>query len=97
MPEQTAPVIPAAVRRNHWMNQVATHSEMKPDATALKFLGEVTTWRQAAERMDSFAAALARRGVGFGDRVLLLTLNRPATWCARTRRASCGWSTARRT
>ncbi|MGL3150318.1 long-chain-fatty-acid--CoA ligase [Microbacterium sp. A82] len=77
MSEQNATAIPAAVRRNHWMNQVATHAEMKPDETAFKFLGEVTTWRQAADRVDSFAAALARRGVGFGDRVLLLTLNRP--------------------
>lgn len=33
-------VIPAAVRRNHWMNQVATHAEMKPDAPAFRFLGE---------------------------------------------------------
>ncbi|WP_460772817.1 fatty-acid--CoA ligase FadD5 [Microbacterium sp. GXF7504] len=71
------PSIPASVRRNHWMNQVATHAEMKPDATAFKFLGQVTTWRETAEHMDAFAAALQRRGVGFGDRVLLLTLNRP--------------------
>lgn len=70
-------VIPAAVRRNHWMNQVATHAEMKPDAPAFRFLGETTTWKQTSDRMEAFAAALARRGVGFGDRVLLLTLNRP--------------------
>lgn len=50
---------------------------MKPDETAFKYLGEVTTWRPTADRMDAFAAALSRRGVGFGDRVLLLTLNRP--------------------
>ncbi|MGM7671671.1 long-chain-fatty-acid--CoA ligase [Microbacterium sp. A93] len=77
MSDQIPSAIPAATRRNHWMNQVATHSEMKPDDTAFKYLGDVTTWRQTAEKMDSFAAALARRGVGFGDRVLLLTLNRP--------------------
>ena len=77
MSEQSVSAIPAAVRRNHWMNQTATHAEITPDGTAFKFLGEVTTWRQAADRMDAFAAALARRGVGVGDRVLLLTLNRP--------------------
>jgi len=75
MTDSTA--IPAAVRRNHWMNQVSTHAEMRPDATAFKYLGEITTWRQARDQMDALAAALARRGVSFGDRVLLLTLNRP--------------------
>ncbi|GAA5031665.1 AMP-binding protein [Microbacterium fluvii] len=75
MSEQT--LIPASLRRNHWMNQVTTHAEMKPDATAFKFQGVVTTWRQAADHMDAFAASLQRRGVGFGDRVLLLTLNHP--------------------
>lgn len=70
-------VIPAAMRRNHWMNQVLGHATMKPAETAFKYLGEVTSWSQAAHRMDSFAAALQRRGVKFGDRVLLLTLNRP--------------------
>jgi len=76
MTDQIPSAIPAAARRNHWMNQVATHAEMKPDATAFKFLGEVTTWRQTRDRMDAFAAALQRRGVKAGDRVLLLTLNR---------------------
>ncbi|WP_040168018.1 long-chain-fatty-acid--CoA ligase [Microbacterium gorillae] len=69
--------IPATVRRNHWMNQVATHAQNKPDAPAFRYLGETTTWAQASERMDALAAALARRGVRAGDRVLLLTLNRP--------------------
>lgn len=69
--------IPASARRNHWMNQVATHAAMKPDAAAFRFLGATTTWRETAERTDAFAAALARRGVAAGDRVLLLTLNRP--------------------
>ena len=67
--------IPPTVRRNHWMNQVLTHAATKPDATAFSFRGEVTTWADAARHMDALAAALQRRGVGFGDRVLLLTLN----------------------
>ncbi|QKJ20718.1 long-chain-fatty-acid--CoA ligase [Microbacterium hominis] len=70
-------VIPSAARRNHWMNQVAGHAAMKPDATAFTFVGKVWTWGAVNRRMDSFAAALQRHGVGFGDRVLLLTLNRP--------------------
>ncbi|MCT9819735.1 fatty-acid--CoA ligase FadD5 [Microbacterium sp. W1N] len=77
MTDHTAYAIPTAARRNHWMNQVATHAANKPDAPALRFLGAETSWAQARDTMDAFAAALARRGVGFGDRVLLLTLNRP--------------------
>lgn len=60
------------------MNQVSVHAEMKPDATAFKHLGQVTTWRQFSDRVRSFAAALERRGVGFGDRVMTLTLNSTA-------------------
>ena len=66
-------------RRNHWMNQIAGHAQMKPDATAFRFMGNTVTWRETDERSTAFAAALARRGVQFGDRVLLLTLNRPET------------------
>ncbi|WP_062385674.1 long-chain-fatty-acid--CoA ligase [Demequina iriomotensis] len=69
--------IPAGIRRHHWMNQVLTHAAMRPDATAFKHRGEVTTWADAARRMDILAAALERRGVRFGDRVLMLTLNHP--------------------
>ena len=68
-------VIPRSVRRNHWMNHVAVHARMRPDATAFKHLGAVTTWSEFHDRVQSLAAALQRRGVGFGDRVMLLTLN----------------------
>lgn len=68
-------VIPRSVRRNHWMNQAATHAAMRPDATAFKYLGNVTTWSQFHDRVQHFAAALQRRGVAFGDRVMMLTLN----------------------
>ncbi|MDG3009047.1 long-chain-fatty-acid--CoA ligase [Rhodococcus sp. D2-41] len=67
---------PLLSRRNHWINWVATHAEMKPDQAAFRFRGEVTTWRQLRDRSAAMAGALARRGVGQGDRVLLLTLNR---------------------
>ncbi|MXP21018.1 long-chain-fatty-acid--CoA ligase [Gordonia sp. HNM0687] len=67
---------PLRSRRNHWNNQVRRHAFMTPDRPALKFLGQVTTWRELDERTRAFAAALSRRGVGFGDRILLVMLNR---------------------
>lgn len=69
-------IIPVAQRRNHWMNQIAGHAAMRPGATAFIHRDVVTTWKQAHERTTAFAAALQRRGVGFGDRVLMLVLNR---------------------
>ncbi|WP_054815279.1 fatty-acid--CoA ligase FadD5 [Nocardia arizonensis] len=68
---------PIRSRRNHWNNQIATHAQMRPDAVALRFRGVDTTWRQLNDRSLKFADALARRGVGFGDRVLILALNYP--------------------
>src|SRR6201991_1074521 len=49
---------------------------MQPDATALRFLGHTTTWGDLDRRVTRVAGALSRRGVGFGDRVLILMLNR---------------------
>ncbi|MGA4787248.1 fatty-acid--CoA ligase FadD5 [Nocardia sp. AB354] len=66
---------PIRSRRNHWNNQLATHALMRPDAVAIRFRGQDTTWKQLHERSLKFADALARRGVGFGDRVLILALN----------------------
>lgn len=68
---------PLRSRRNHWNNQIAAHAQMRPDAVALRFRGADTTWGQLHERSLKFADALARRGVGFGDRVLILALNYP--------------------
>jgi fatty-acyl-CoA synthase len=50
---------------------------MQPDATALRYLGRTTTWGELDRRVSALAGALSRRGVGFGDRVLILMLNRP--------------------
>lgn len=66
---------PAWTFRNHWMAQVAGHAVQRPDATALKHRGVVTTWAELHDRSLRFAGALRRRGVRAGDRVLLLTLN----------------------
>ncbi len=49
---------------------------MQPGATALRFLGHTTTWGELDQRVTALAGALGRRGVAFGDRVLILMLNR---------------------
>ncbi|MDY6807692.1 long-chain-fatty-acid--CoA ligase [Gordonia sp. HNM0687] len=67
---------PMRSRRNHWNNQIRRHSFMVPDQVAVKYLDRATTWRQLEERTHAFAAALHRRGVRFGDRVLMAMLNR---------------------
>ena len=67
---------PHLARRQNWTNQLARHALMQPDSTALRFLGRTTTWRELDQRVGSLAGALHRRGVGFGDRVLILMLNR---------------------
>ncbi|MBV8349186.1 MAG: long-chain-fatty-acid--CoA ligase [Mycolicibacterium sp.] len=67
---------PYLARRQNWSNQLSRHAMMQPDQTALRFLGNTTTWRELDRRVDALADALSRRGVGFGDRVLILMLNR---------------------
>jgi fatty-acyl-CoA synthase len=67
---------PYLARRQNWTNQLARHALMHPDATALRFLGQTTTWGELDRRVTALAGALSRRGVGFGDRVLILMLNR---------------------
>jgi fatty-acyl-CoA synthase len=68
---------PYLARKQNWTNQLARHALMQPDATALRFLGHTTTWAELDRRVTALAAALSRRGVGLGDRVLILMLNRP--------------------
>jgi fatty-acyl-CoA synthase len=67
---------PYLARRQNWITQLARHALMQPDATALRFLGHTTTWADLDRRVTALAGALSRRGVGFGDRVLILMLNR---------------------
>ena len=57
---------PYLARRQNWTNQLARHALMQPDATALRFLGRTTTWGELDRRVGRLAAALSRRGVGFG-------------------------------
>jgi fatty-acyl-CoA synthase len=67
---------PYLARRQNWSNQLARHAMMQPDATALRFLGRTTTWGDLDRRVTALAGALRRRGVAFGDRVMILMLNR---------------------
>lgn len=67
---------PYLARRQNWTNQLARHALMQPGKTALRFLGQTTTWAGLDDRVSRLAGALSRRGVGFGDRVLILMLNR---------------------
>ena len=68
---------PYLSRRQNWTNQLARHALMQPNQTALRFLGKTTTWAALETRVTGLAAALHRHGVRFGDRVLILMLNRP--------------------
>ncbi len=67
---------PHLARRQNWSNQLSRHALMQPDATALRYLGRTTTWAELDRRVTALAGALSRRGVGSGDRVLILMLNR---------------------
>ena len=67
---------PALARRQNWTNQLARHALMQPGESALRFLGRTTTWGELDSRVGILAGALNRRGVEFGDRVLILMLNR---------------------
>jgi fatty-acyl-CoA synthase len=72
----TATEQPYLARRQNWVNQLDRHALMQPQAPALRFLGNTLTWAQLRERVAALAGALNRRGVGFGDRVMILMLNR---------------------
>ena len=67
---------PYLARRQNWTNQLARHALMQPGGTALRHLGATTTWIELERRVTALAGALHRHGVGFGDRVLILMLNR---------------------
>ncbi|RBY82975.1 long-chain fatty acid--CoA ligase [Geodermatophilus sp. TF02-6] len=69
--------MPYAARRNHWNNHVERHGFAVPDRPAFRFQGRTTTWAQLAERVRALADAMSRRGVSAGDRVAVLTGNRP--------------------
>lgn len=67
---------PYLARRQNWVNQLERHAMMRPDAPALRFVGNTMTWADLRRRVAALAGALSGRGVGFGDRVMILMLNR---------------------
>lgn len=67
---------PYLARRQNWVNQLERHAMMQPDAPALRFVGTTMTWADLRRRVAALAGALSGRGVGFGDRVMILMLNR---------------------
>ena len=68
---------PYLSRRRNWITQLTRHALMQPQATALRFLGRTITWAELHTRVCGLAGALHRRGIGAGDRVMILMLNRP--------------------
>jgi fatty-acyl-CoA synthase len=50
---------------------------MQPDTPALRFLENTLTWARLRRRVAALADGLSSHGVGFGDRVMILMLNRP--------------------
>lgn len=67
---------PYLARRQNWVNQLERHAMMQPDEPALRFVGNTMTWADLRRRVAALAGALSGRGVGFGDRVMILMLNR---------------------
>lgn len=67
---------PYLARRQNWVNQLERHAMMQPDAPALRFVGNTMTWADLRRRVAALVGALSGRGVGFGDRVMILMLNR---------------------
>jgi fatty-acyl-CoA synthase len=75
-PDSRLQAQPYLARRQNWVNQLERHAMMQPQATALRFTGRTLTWADLQRRVAALAGALSRRGVGFGDRVMILMLNR---------------------
>lgn len=67
---------PYLARRQNWVNQLERHALMQPQAVALRFMSRTLTWADLQRRVGALAGALRRRGVGAGDRVMILMLNR---------------------
>ncbi|GAB2888476.1 long-chain-fatty-acid--CoA ligase [Nocardioides pacificus] len=60
-----------------WVHQVTKHAQSQPDRAAIRFRGATTTWAELDDRTRRLSTVLEQRGVGAGDRVLVLLTNRP--------------------
>lgn len=57
---------------------IERHADFSPDQVALYFEGQSLTYAALAEAVDSTARALkGMLGIGRGDRVALISMNRP--------------------
>ncbi len=52
----------------------------QPNDVAITFHGSTMTWRELDTRTDEFARGFVAMGIGVGDRVAILMMNRPE-WC----------------
>lgn len=66
--------IPALLQRN-----VAEHGDL-PALTVVGRPDSTVSWREVGERVAAIARALGARGVGVGDRVLIMMSSRPEHW-----------------
>ncbi|MGE3285081.1 MAG: long-chain-fatty-acid--CoA ligase [Pseudonocardia sp.] len=57
---------------------LARWAQQRPDAVAISYAGEETTWAQLADRVARLAGALRAAGIGPGDRIAVLDLNHPS-------------------
>jgi fatty-acyl-CoA synthase len=71
------PTSPLPFSGAHWVDHVARHAFSIPDDVAIRFEGSSITWARLEDRVGRLAAAFAAHGVGEGDRVAILTTNRP--------------------
>ena len=71
------PEQPHLARRSHWMNHVERHAAVLGHRPAIRFTGSTTTWTELRDRVHRLAQSFAARGITFGDRVALITGNRP--------------------
>ena len=67
----------AAAASVSWALLLRRHAHLQPDKAAIRFEGRTITYAELDARIDAVAAAFAARGVGAGDRVAILSGNRP--------------------
>src|SRR4051812_20636882 len=60
-----------------WGQVVEYWARWQPDWVAIRFGERDITWSELNERTDELAAGLSALGVGHGDRIGILMLNRP--------------------
>jgi len=71
------PISPLPFSGAHWVDHIARHAFSIPDDVAIRFEGSSITWADLHDRVRRLAAGFAAYGVGEGDRVAILTTNRP--------------------